>query len=309
MNRSNRRRGKNEKGDCIFAVRVRTSRDFGAIVEAGLHLSGLQPISWALADRDVAVLDLYAANEREGRALLARVKALVSSWEDGERWTVALRRLAREDWAESWKRFFKVERVSKRITVKPPWLRVASRPDQVVVEIEPGMSFGTGQHPTTRSCLRLLDGLAGKTTGSLLDLGCGSGILAIAGVKLGFGPVLAVDNDSVAVRIAKENAQRNGESANVSFRVADLASIRVSMRYDVVVANILAGVLVEYAQRIVRFMEHAKDSRLILSGILTPQYARVKSAYEGAGMEEVCRLRDGKWTSGCFRRGGARQVH
>lgn len=335
-----------EAQECAFLVRIRTNRTFGAIVETGLRQSGLAPVSWMLADRDVAVVDVYAAGEREGRALLSRVRSLVSSWAEGERWTIALRRLAREDWAESWKRFFKVEWVSKRIVVKPPWKRVAPRPGRVVVEIEPGMSFGTGQHATTRSCLRLLDELAGKNPGSLLDVGCGSGILAIAGAKLGFDPVLAVDNDPMAVRIARENARRNGvglypslarttngarrghwspafpesvqtgrasasppcraskgstkKGNQVAFQVADLTTMRSSSRFDVVVANILAGVLVEHATKVVRLLRPDSRSRLILSGILTPQYVLVKTTYESLGFKELRRVRDGKWTSGCF---------
>lgn len=288
--------------EACYRVRVRADRSFGAIVEAGLGLAGFAPVSWVLADRDVAVVDLYAANRRDGAEFLARVRTLVSSWSQGERWTVTLRRLAREDWAESWKRFFKVERVSPRIVVKPPWGRVAPRRGGVAVEIEPGMSFGTGQHPTTRSCLRMLDGMAAGDPGSLLDVGCGSGILAIAGAKLGFRPVVAVDNDPVAVRIAKANARRNGMGRRVSFRVADLAGLSAARRYDVVVANILAGVLIGNARRISAFLAPGGDSRLVLSGILSTQYAQVRSAYEAMGLREIRRLRDGKWTSGCFGR-------
>jgi ribosomal protein L11 methyltransferase len=262
----------------------------------------MEPVSWALADRDVATVDVYATGKAGGAALRRRIESLVASWAGGEKWTVALRRLEREDWAESWKRFFKVERVSRRIVVKPPWKCVAPRLGRVVVEIEPGMSFGTGQHPTTRSCLRLLDELTAKKPGNLLDLGCGSGILAIAGAKLGFHPVVAVDNDPVAVRIARENARRNGVGRRVSFRVADLAGLRTARRYDVVVANILAGVLIGNARRISAFLAPGGGSRLVLSGILSTQYAQVRSAYESLGLGEIRRLRDGKWTSGCFGR-------
>jgi ribosomal protein L11 methyltransferase len=291
------RRGDNE---CVFAVRVRTDRQFGSAVEAGLRLSGLQPVSWSLADRDVATVEVYATGKAAGAALMGRVESLVASWAVGEKWTATLRRLPREDWAESWKKFFKVERVSRRVVVRPPWRSVPARPGRVVVEIEPGMSFGTGQHPTTRSCLRMLDDIAAGAAGSVLDIGCGSGILAIACVKLGLGPVVAVDNDPVAVRIAKENARRNGVGRSVSFRVADLAGLRTARRYDVVVANILAGVLVDNARRIAGFMSPGVGSRLVLSGILSNQYAQVRSAYEALGLREIRRLRDGKWTSGCF---------
>src|SRR5690606_26457499 len=120
-----------------------------------------------------------------------------------------------EDWANAWKEHYRVLRVGERIVVVPSWLEYEAAPGDVVLQLDPGMAFGTGLHPTTQLCLRLLERYArpGLRT---LDIGTGSGILAIAAAKLGAGPILALDNDPVAVGVAAENTARNG--------VADLVS-------------------------------------------------------------------------------------
>ena len=287
----------------LYVVRVLTDRAFGRIVDVGLRMSGLDPAAYFDADRDSARIDVYARTERQGRARLMRVRRLVAGWaEKGERWRASLRRLERTDWAESWKRFFKVEHVSKRIVVRPPWRRYTPRQHEVVLTIEPGMSFGTGQHGTTRACLKLLDRIAPRPDDRVLDLGCGSGILAIAAAKLGCRRVVAVDNDPAAVRIAAENAAVNGVGVQVDCRAADLARMRRRRCYDVVMANILANVLVRHARRVAALLAPAERSRLILSGILASQYDVVRAAYKAAGLVEVGRVRDGEWVSGAFAR-------
>ena len=211
-------------------------------------------------------------------------------------------RLTREDWAESWKKFFRVVRVSPRVTVRPPWESAGpERPDGVVVCIEPGMSFGTGLHGTTQTCLRFVESLVEETPdASLLDLGCGSGILSIAARMLGFRNVRGVDYDAAAVRVAAENARENGVS-DVTFSLCDVTADPIPVA-DVVVANILAPVLVAAAPRVARAVSRAPGASLVLSGILDSQYADVARAYAAQGFSEVRRLSAGEWTSGLFRR-------
>jgi ribosomal protein L11 methyltransferase len=119
------------------------------------------------------------------------------------------RTLEEEDWANAWKQHYSVLRVGERTVVVPSWLQHEARPDDVVLHLDPGMAFGTGLHPTTQLCLRLLERYASPGQ-AVLDIGTGSGILAIAAAKLGAGPVLALDNDPVAVAVAAENIARNG---------------------------------------------------------------------------------------------------
>lgn len=211
--------------------------------------------------------------------------------------------LPREDWAESWKRFFRVLRVSPRITVRPPW--EAYQPesdDEIVVVIEPGMSFGTGLHGTTQACLYFLERLAreGHFERAVTDFGCGSGILSIAARKLGFRSVTGLDYDLAAVRISAENAQDNGV-ADVPFLSCDVTTDPLP-ESDIVVANILAPVLIQAAGRIAASVTPKAESALILSGILTEQYPEVRAAYESQGFREVEARTIAEWTSGLFRR-------
>jgi ribosomal protein L11 methyltransferase len=195
--------------------------------------------------------------------------------------------------------------VSDRLWVKPTWESVAIPPGHFVVEMDPGMSFGTGQHPTTRACLLYLDWLAARRhpPGSLLDLGCGSGILAIAGARLGFRPVLALDCDPAAVRIAAENARLNGVETAVACRVGDLASPGLAERFGVVVANVLSSVLVAHAAA-VSACAAPRRAALVLSGILTAEYPAVREAYAPHGWRELDAVTIGEWTSGLLERGG-----
>lgn len=212
-------------------------------------------------------------------------------------------RLPREDWAESWKRFFRVLRISPRITVRPPWEEYRpERDDEIVVVIEPGMSFGTGLHGTTQACLCFLEKLAeeGRFERSVTDFGCGSGILSIAARLLGFRSVTGLDYDLAAVRISAENAKDNGV-LDVPFLSCDVTTDQLPDS-DIVVANILAPVLIQAAGRIAASVTPKADSALILSGILTEQYPDVRAAYEAQGFHEVEARTIAEWTSGLFRR-------
>jgi ribosomal protein L11 methyltransferase len=212
----------------------------------------------------------------------------------------SLRRLARRDWTESWKRFFHVSRVSRRVVVRPPWETYAARPGECVIELDPGMSFGTGKHGTTRACLRFLDALAARDAArDVLDIGCGSGILAIGARKLGFRRVAGFDIDEDAVRQARANAARNGVRPRLT--VDDVAAF--TMTADVVVANILAPVLIAHAGRIAAAVRPGARGALLLSGILDEQYPAVRAATTRLGFVEHRSLLLSGWRSGWFRRG------
>ena len=268
-------------------------------------LWGLDPPvgSWQDLETGRAFLDCYAVDRAALERTAAAMRAAAAAEGLGER-TVAFVSLPREDWAESWKRFFHVIRVSPRVTVRPPWEPCEpERPDGVVVTIEPGMSFGTGLHGTTQACLRFLEELAEEDPAarprSLADLGCGSGILSIAARKLGYAPVAGVDYDAAAVRVSTENARENGVP-DVSFAPCDVTEDPIP-RADAVVANILAPVLVRAAPRIAGAVVRGPRAALVLSGILGSQYADVRAAYEAQGFREVRSLAVGEWTSGLFR--------
>ena len=202
-----------------------------------------------------------------------------------------------EDWAESWKRFFKTIRVSSRLVIRPPWEDYAAAEGERVIVLDPGMSFGTGKHATTQACLQFLDALASEDASrAVLDIGCGSGILSIAASLLGFANVRGIDNDPDAVRIAAENAAANGAAA--SFEVCDLALCQ--LKAPVVVANVLAVVLEKFAREVSGCVERVKGNALILSGILDTQYDSVRRAYEANGATELRSVLVGEWRTGLF---------
>jgi ribosomal protein L11 methyltransferase len=207
---------------------------------------------------------------------------------------VSVTRVRKQDWAESWKRHFKPFTVGGRLLVKPSWSRRKPARGQQVIIIDPGLSFGTGQHATTRFCLeQLVRAREPDQSQRLLDIGTGSGILAIAAAKLGFAPVRAFDFDPVAVRVAKENARRNGVRLQITR--ADITKMRGAENYDVVCANLTADLLESCARRIAAFVK-ARGS-LALAGILRSQIFLVRKCFESLGFVEENARAEGEWES------------
>ena len=205
--------------------------------------------------------------------------------------------LKAEDWSESWKRFFSVVHVSPHLVVRPPWEDYTPSQGEKVLVLDPGMSFGTGKHATTQACMGFLDELAqADPRRDVLDVGCGSGILSIAAAKLGFQSVRGIDNDEDAVRIAGENAAANGVEA--AFQTQDLAVC--DLQATVVVANVLAPVLIQFAESIARCVRRVPGNALILSGILETQYDEVRDTYVALGFREVKNILVGEWKTGMF---------
>ncbi len=206
------------------------------------------------------------------------------------------------DWNEHWKRFFRVERISSRLVVAPSWARYEPAAGECVVVLDPGMSFGTGQHPTTRACLKLIEEAASEgSPRSFLDVGCGSGLLAIAAARLGFAPVVAMDHDPAAAAIAAENAWKNNVADRVRLAVADLADWPLCRSFEVVAANLLADTLIAYADTLAA-AAGAPRNRLIVSGILRAQYDDILRAYAARGFSESRRIDEGEWITGCLQR-------
>lgn len=243
-------------------------------------------------DPDWARWGYPAYTPKEAEEILARAASSV-----GISVATELVPIPKENWTESWKRFFTTVRISPRITVSPPWERYEASPGENVIILDPGMSFGTGKHATTRACISFIDSLAAEDSGrDFLDIGCGSGILSIAAAKLGFSPVTSVDNDPDAVRIAAENASAN--NAHCRFKEGDLAFLED--KAAVVAANVLAPVLIEHARSVAGSVKRVEGNALILSGILESQYGEVKSVYESLGFRERETILAGEWKSGLF---------
>lgn len=185
----------------------------------------------------------------------------------GARPRVKWRAVVSENWHDSWRRFIKPRRVGKSFWVTPPWLAPPRFRSRHVITIEPGLAFGTGTHATTRGCMEFLEQVADSLRGrsfTALDVGTGAGILAIAMVKLGAQQVWAIDNDPVALEVAKENLRANDALTRVRLSGAKLGAIR--RRFPVVAANLTAETIVELAGALEKKV--AAKGFLILSGIL-----------------------------------------
>lgn len=214
---------------------------------------------------------------------------------------ISLARMAPQDWAESWKRHFKPIAIGSKFLLRPSWSRRRSRPGQVVIELDPGLSFGTGHHPTTAFCLRHLAArrAAGKEQ-SLLDVGTGSGVLAIAAAKLGYGPVLGLDSDPVAVKIARANARRNGVSSRILFQQFDVAKLppKPKKLWSVVCANLTTDLLLAARKKLVAQMQ--TDGVLILAGILQREFPEIERSFRREGLRFLASRREKEWRSGVF---------
>ncbi len=270
-----------------------------AMLEA-LSILDNPPGAWEHVETGEAWIEAYGTSSADVAAHADAIAAIAETV-DGCPRVAVVEPLPREDWTESWKRFFHVLHVTDRLVVRPVWEPYDAVADEIVIDIEPGMSFGTGLHPTTQACLTFLEQLAarGSAGRAVVDLGCGSGILAIAARKLGFETVSGYDYDPSAVRTARDNAATNG--LTIPFAQADVCEPVLPVG-DIVVANILASVLIAAAPGIARAVRTTPGHALVLAGILDSQYAEVHAAYAAQGFAERASLRSGEWRSGWFSR-------
>ncbi len=198
-----------------------------------------------------------------------------------------------EDWATAWKAYFKPLRIGDRLVVKPSWEDVEAAPHEVIVEVDPGMAFGTGTHPTTVMCLVLLEkqNLAGCR---VLDLGCGSGILSLAAAKLGASRVVAADLDPIAVTVAKENVRHNKLESVVEVVESSLFS-RVQGKFDVIVANLTAKIIREALPEVPSYL--VAGGVLVASGIIKEKLPAVVSALTAHGLAVLEVVSEGEWVA------------
>ncbi len=200
------------------------------------------------------------------------------------------------DWAEAWKEHFPVLRVGRRIVIRPTWREHVPASGDVVLDLDPGMAFGTGLHPTTRLCLAAVEAIGDRGLlggGRVLDVGCGSGILAIAAAKLGAGLVLGVDTDPIAIEATLANAGRNGLGQRIAARAGSLPSGEAA--FDVVLANLIASLLVTLAGALRD--ELRPGGTLLASGIFVDREADVRTALAAVGLAVTGRTEEGDWVA------------
>lgn len=199
------------------------------------------------------------------------------------------------DWENNWKQYFHPIKIGERLLIRPTWEDEYDADGRAVLHLEPGLAFGTGSHETTRLCLEALEKNI-KGGERVLDVGCGSGILAIASLLLGAESATGVDIDELAVKTAEENGKMNGfDGDRLKFIHGDLAD-KVSGKFDIVVANIVADIIIMFCKTVPEFM--ANNAVFITSGIIDIREQEVVDAFAENGFEIIARHADGGWR--CF---------
>ncbi len=242
------------------------------------------------ADRTVASVSLFVPESGDAGAVVRRLKDMLAA--DGIEASVSSREISEQDWANTWRQYYKPLHIGRHVVIVPKWEEYEPEAGELVVRMDPGMAFGTGSHETTRSIIGMLED-AVYPGASVLDVGTGSGILAICACKLGAGTCRAYDIDPVAVEVASENAAENG--CPVECGRSDLLAGVKADRYDIICANIVADIIIRMLPDIGRFM-HDK-TRLFVSGIITERAQEVSECAESNGLKVKNVCNDNDWTA------------
>ena len=242
--------------------------------------------------------------ELEGKLqhLAVRLDGLASNGIDKGAGAVSWKAVADEDWAETWKEFFHTEKIGARTVIKPTWEEYEAKAGEIVVELDPGAAFGTGQHVTTSLCIRALEELV-RPGMTVFDVGTGSGVLAIVAAKLGAKRVEAVDFDPVAVRVARENVRQNGAENVVRTERSDLLK-SVAGKADLIIANIIADIIVRLFGEVEGSL--AAGGTMLLSGIIEDRLPDVVEAATAHGFAVEKIEQEKGWAAVIVKGGGAR---
>ncbi|MGG7323428.1 50S ribosomal protein L11 methyltransferase [Clostridium baratii] len=259
------------------------------------------PLTWDFADINVlehkgeyAVVKGYFSDEDNIDEVVTYVKEKVKEIKDMGfdvgRGEVLVEKTHEEDWANNWKKYYKPSKVGEKIVVKPIWEDYEKKGDELVVELDPGMAFGTGDHETTRMCIQALEKYVEKDS-TVFDVGTGSGILAIAAAKLGAKKAVGVDLDPVAVESAKENVSYNNLD-NIEVLYGNLVEV-IEGKADIVVANIIAEIICILIDDVKRVLK--QGGMFITSGIIHERVKMVTDKLEESGFEVIKVNKDGEW--------------
>lgn len=203
-----------------------------------------------------------------------------------------------DTWQRAWKRFFRSRKIGERIRVQPSWSAKRPQAGEILILLDPGMAFGTGSHPTTALCLELMQQYL-KPGDRVADLGCGTGILSIAAVRLGASEAQAVDSDPLSVLIANENTERNEVAAKIAVREGDGWNA-IEGSFDFIVCNILSSFLIQTASQPSRFLK--PNGYYLVSGVIGRNWRSVARALEAAGLHPVERRKRRQWVAAIYQK-------
>jgi ribosomal protein L11 methyltransferase len=300
---------------CRISV-LTTAEAEDAVCELLTSITGHAAVAYYHLDSQASRVSVFAEagefpgprTRREIAAGLARIKSFGLPIGAAK---IQLVRVKREDWAESWKRHFHPLEIKpgpgqarsglRSLLVKPSWSRRRPAARQAVIILDPGLSFGTGQHPTTSFCLQqIVRHQAPAAPRSFLDIGTGSGILAIAAAKLGYAPVQAFDFDPESVRVAGDNARKNRVADRLRLTRQDITRLplRSRMKFDLICANLISTLLIAERRRIVNRLK--PGGTLVLAGILAAEFTEVQRAFADVKLKLLASRTENEWRSGAF---------
>ena len=239
-------------------------------------------------NRNISIIHIYFSEEDNISEALNYLEQTLKA--AGVEYTLSKNNVKDTDWADNWKKYFKVTEIGDKLVICPSWEKYENS-DKAVLRIDPGAAFGTGTHATTSLCLELLEKYV-KAGDTVLDVGCGSGILSIAACLLGARNAVGVDIDPTSVKVAKENAQMNEVENKTEYIVGNLAE-KVNGRYNIVCANIVADIIIELTANIANYFEDG--AVYITSGIIDIRVDEVRSAFDKAGLTVLDEYKKENW--------------
>ena len=273
--------------------------DYSDLVEQAWEIAHIDLIEQELLERDknFSVIHIYVSEEDNAVEATEYIKELLASADIP--FEVLCEQVDDSSWADGWKKFFKCTEIGEKLVIRPSWEEYENKGDRKVLSIDPGAAFGTGTHATTSLCLQILERYVTESA-TVLDIGCGSGILSIASVLLGAKSAVGVDIDAQSVKVAKENAKINGAEDKTEYIVGDLAD-KVSGKYSIICANIVADVIIKLLENVADYME--KDAILVTSGIIDLRENDVLDAFSRFGFSIVERQTKDNWCAFVLKKG------
>ena len=259
------------------------TEDYSELEKDALEIAHIDLIDEELVkkDRTVSIIHIYISDEENPLESVEYLRARYDAV--GIKNEIMTDSISEKEWADNWKKFFKVTEIGERLVIRPSWEKYDNKSGRVVLSIDPGAAFGTGTHATTKMCLELLEKYVYDDS-TLLDIGSGSGILSIGAVLLGAKNADGVDIDPVAVKVAAENAEINGVEDKTNYILGDLCD-KITDKYDIVCANIVADVIISLLSNVEQFMKN--DSIFLCSGIIDMREDDVKAAFNKYGFTVI----------------------